>query len=36
MKRLDITNIPHGGLIPKKCYPQYKGTETYWDCYCTV
>ena len=27
MKRLDITNIQYGGLVPKKCYPQYKGEK---------
>lgn len=36
MRRLDITDIQFGGLIPKKCYPGYKGSKTYWDCYCTV
>ena len=36
MKRVDITNIQHGSLIPQKCYPQYKGEKTYWDCFCTV
>lgn len=36
MRRLDITDVQFGGLIPKKCYPKYKGEKTYWDCYCTI
>ena len=36
MKRLNITDMQYGGLIPKKCYPQYKGKSTYWECFCTV